>query len=305
MLDIEKSGKLAISFSGGRTSALMTKLLLEKYPDREILITFANTGVEHEDTLRFVNDCDKYLFNNKVNWIEAVVNQKHGKGVSFKVTNYNDASRKGEPYRAAVEKYGLFNVIVKSCTSRLKVEPMEKFLKTMGYFRGKKLNYDTAIGIRADEIDRISTKRDEFRLIYPLVKWGITKEMVLAECAKWDFDLKIPEHFGNCVGCFKKTIRKLATVSIEDPKQFDFWRSIEEEYKSHKATTASSDPATGFRRIFRKHRTVDDIFKIGKEKDFKPYRPKMKIQQMGLFNELDMGGGCGESCEVYTDENLK
>lgn len=305
MSKIKKTGKLAISFSGGRTSAVMTKLLLENYPEREILITFANTGVEHQDTLRFVNDCDKYLFDNKVNWIEAVVNQKHGRGVDFKVTNYENASRKGEPYRAAVEKYGLFNVIVKSCTSRLKVDPMEKFLKTKGYYRGKKLNYDTAIGIRADEVDRISEKRKEFRLIYPLVNWGITKEMILAECSKWDFDLNIPEHFGNCVGCFKKTLRKLATVSVEDPKQFDFWREIEEEFKSHKATKASSDPKTGYRRIYRKHNTVDDIFDLAKQPDFKPYRPKMKIQQLGLFDELDYGGGCGESCEVYSDENLR
>jgi|TARA_R110000824_G_scaffold336123_2_gene522670 hypothetical protein len=305
MAEIETTGKLAISFSGGRTSALMTKLLIERFPEREILITFANTGVEHEDTLRFVRDCDEKLFNGKVNWIEAVVNEKHGKGVGFKITNFKDASRKGEPYRAAVEKYGLFNVIVKSCTSRLKVDPMEKFLKTKGYRRGKKLNYDTAIGIRSDEVDRISEKRKEFRLIYPLVAWGITKQMVLAECAKWDFDLKIEEHFGNCVGCFKKTIRKLATVSLEDPKQFDFWKDIEEKHKNNKATTASSDPKTGLRRIYRKHQTVDDIFEIARKPGFKPYRPKMKIQQLGLFDELDHGGGCGESCEVYSDENLK
>ena len=48
--------KIAISFSGGRSSAIMTQLVLQKYPNSQIEITFANTGFEHEDTLRFVND---------------------------------------------------------------------------------------------------------------------------------------------------------------------------------------------------------------------------------------------------------
>ncbi len=62
--------KIAISFSGGRSSAVMTQLVLQKYPDAEIEITFANTGFEHEDTLRFVNDCDRHLFGGRVVWIE-------------------------------------------------------------------------------------------------------------------------------------------------------------------------------------------------------------------------------------------
>ena len=57
--------KICISFSGGRSSAVMTKMVLQKYPDAEIQITFANTGFEHEDTLRFVNDCDRHLFGGR------------------------------------------------------------------------------------------------------------------------------------------------------------------------------------------------------------------------------------------------
>ena len=63
--------KLAISFSGGRTSAVMTKLCVEKFKDtHDIAIIFANTGCEHENTLDFVNKCDKH-FGWGVVWIEA------------------------------------------------------------------------------------------------------------------------------------------------------------------------------------------------------------------------------------------
>ena len=55
--------RISISFSGGKTSAYMTKMLLDHFrkhePWREIVVTFANTGQEHEETLKFVDRCDK------------------------------------------------------------------------------------------------------------------------------------------------------------------------------------------------------------------------------------------------------
>lgn len=292
--------KLAISFSGGRTSAVMTDVLLKKFPDKEIEITFANTGLEHPDTLRFVSDCDRNLFGGKVVWLEAVVDPEHGKGIRHKIVSFETAARNGEPYRDAVEKYGLFNPTSPSCTARTKVEPMESYLKTKGFFRGKKLNYETAIGIRADEIDRISEMHKKQGLIYPLADLGYRKRDVKEYCRKWDFDLKIPEHYGNCVGCWKKTFRKLATVSKEIPASFNFWRKIESDFKSVK-TENNHDPDTGYRRIFRDQKTVDDIFQIADRPDFKPYRDI--DDQQSEFGWMDLGGSCGDSCEIYSDEN--
>ncbi len=294
--------KLAISFSGGRTSAVMTKILLDKFPEKEIIITFANTGLEHPDTLRFVKDCDENIFNNKVVWIEGVTTHGKRKGMGCKVVDFKTASRNGEPYREAVKKYGLFNKTNPSCTGRLKVEPMQKYLKGQGFLRGKKLNHWTAVGIRSDEIDRISRKRKELKFLYPLVTWGINKEDVLRECSKWSFDLRIDEHMGNCVGCFKKSIRKLCTVAKDEPKQFDFWRDIEDEFKELK-TENNYDPKTGYRRIYRENRTVDDIFEISKQDEFRRFNSKDGLTQLTLFGDLDKTTGCGESCEVYADEN--
>ena len=54
-----------ISFSGGRTSAYMTKLLLDNFSDKyNFIVTFANTGMEHEKTLEFIHNCDlNFNFN--------------------------------------------------------------------------------------------------------------------------------------------------------------------------------------------------------------------------------------------------
>ena len=55
---MSKKRKLVISISGGRTSAVMTKKVVEKLSDKfEIILVFANTGLEHEETLIFLKNC--------------------------------------------------------------------------------------------------------------------------------------------------------------------------------------------------------------------------------------------------------
>lgn len=84
-----------ISFSGGRTSAYMTKLLLDNWSDRyEFIVTFANTGLEHPKTLEFVANCDQHFGFNTV-WLEAQVDPRPGKGIGFRVVDFASADRGG------------------------------------------------------------------------------------------------------------------------------------------------------------------------------------------------------------------
>ena len=65
--------KLLVSFSGGETSAYMSKWLIENKSDHyEMVFVFANTGEEAEETLQFVDQCDKTWDLNMV-WVEALV----------------------------------------------------------------------------------------------------------------------------------------------------------------------------------------------------------------------------------------
>ena len=52
---------IVISFSGGRTSAFMAAFCKEYYKDDNVLVIFANTGREREETLEFVDKCDKHF----------------------------------------------------------------------------------------------------------------------------------------------------------------------------------------------------------------------------------------------------
>lgn len=271
---------------------------LKYMADHDIVITFANTGCEHPATLDFVHQVDR-LIGGRVIWLEANVNPEHGIGVGHRVVSYETASRNGEPFERAVAKYGIFNSSNPNCTGRLKTEVIEHYIRTVvGWPYGKKRTHVTAIGIRADEVDRVSPNAAKHGFIYPLVKAGVTKGMVLDFWRNQPFDLKLPsEAYGNCTWCWKKSMRKLMTLAKESPEVFDFPRRMEQRYERVKAQNES-----GVRRFFRENRSVDDIFDLARH-PFEPYRDNVERDLLdGTWDEsLDTGSACGESCEIGAD----
>lgn len=290
--------RLAISFSGGRTSAVMTKILVEKYREtHDLCVTFANTGQEHEATLRFVEKCDTH-FGFGVVWLEAVVPKNRGKGVAHKTVDFITASRDGQPFKDVISKYGIPNMGSPMCTTRLKENVMDHYRRSIGW---APRTFDTAIGIRADEAHRMSPRMHEDRFIYPLVELGWTKEKVIEEVRSWPFDLEIPgEHYGNCTWCWKKSLRKLMTLAKESPEVFDFPAKMEAEFGDFKVTDATKSP-DGKRKFFRGHLSTSDIIHKANTEPFEPFTDKFLASQ---DDPLDHGVGCGESCEIGSDERF-
>jgi hypothetical protein len=276
----------------------MTKLLIEKHRDtHDICVTFANTGQEHEATLKFVQECDR-RFGFNVVWLEAAVDMTPGVGVRHRVVTFETASRDGRPFRDYIAKYGIPNMGSPQCTARLKENAMDSYRHgPLGWKRG---HYDTAIGIRADEASRMSSRMVESRFIYPLVDLGYTKEKVIQEVRSWGFDLQLPgEHYGNCTWCWKKSLRKLLTVAKNSPEHFDFPAQMEAEFSKHKVTPATTSPC-GNRLFFRGHKSTRDILSLSQQ-PFEEFTDKYQIPE---DETLDYGVGCGESCEIGSDERF-
>ena len=155
---------LLVSFSGGETSAFMAQWLKNHYREfgyENIVFVFANTGLENEQTLEFVESCD-IKFGLKLHWVEALVWQSIRKGTGYTLTDYEHAKRKGEPFESIIQKYGIPNQATPHCTRELKQAPIHSFAKV--WFNGEK--YHTAIGIRKDEADRINPKAKKIGFIY-------------------------------------------------------------------------------------------------------------------------------------------
>lgn len=292
--------RISISFSGGKTSAYMTKMLLDHFrkhePWREIIVTFANTGQEHEETLKFVDRCDK-AFGFGVVWLEAVVDPRKRKGIRHKVVSFETAARKGEPFEAYIAKHGIPNRMYNQCTSRLKTEVMESYRKSAGW--GKE-DHSTAVGIRADEVDRVSqVAMKKWRVFYPCVDAGVTKADVRHWWAEQDFNLNLPEHLGNCVWCWKKSNRKLLTVAKDHPQLFDFPKRMEEQYALAGGERRDGE-ARKPRCFFRGERKAEDILREAAQGNFTPFSDDHFIP---FDTDLDVGGACGDSCEVYADQD--
>lgn len=270
--------KIFVSFSGGRTSAYMGKLILDNYPDNEKVFIFANTGQEHEETYKFLDRCDQE-WNLDLVWLEGIVHHNQRKGSTHKRVSYATASHNGDLFEEMVKKYGICNVSFPHCTRELKLNPMISYIKNeLGWKKGE---FVTALGIRSDEMDRVNPRFKELGLWYPFVDMEISKKIVNSWWKAQPFKLNIPENYGNCTWCYKKTTRKLLTNIVENPDMFEVPLYLEEFY--------GLAGASGQKQVFfRKNLSTQDLIRMSKE----PFN---------TFEDIDYTDGCAESCEVFSD----
>lgn len=294
--------KLLISFSGGRTSAFMTQWLLQNMKDRfEMIVVFANTGKEREETLLFVDECDK-RFGLDLVWIEAVTHYEKGKGVSARLVDFNSASRNGEPFEAFIKKHGIPNIGAPKCSRELKACAIRAYARSIGWKR-----YYTAIGIRADEKHRINTKTmKKQRIIYPLATLlHISKSDINLFWSKQDFDLQLKSYEGNCDLCWKKSTRKLMTIVSENPHLAEWWKTMEQRYENFIPASSQHNPKMKPPlRFYRSNMSINNIIEDASS-GFDPAVDESKIisscKQLAFFNGwLDVeDAGCAQSCEAF------
>lgn len=284
-LDFFQKDRLFVSFSGGETSGMMSYMLKKQYSDKyDIRFVFANTGLENEETLEFVQECsDEFGLN--VIWLEAVVDPRHGKGIRHKIICFNTADRHGGPYEAFIAKSGIPNANKPQCSDRLKALVIESYKRSIGW--KKPLH---AIGIRSDEEGRRSKNPKTYNLCYPLIDWPDMRSDKIDVNDFWEnqsFRLQLEGHEGNCQTCWKKSDNKLYLLAIEHPERFDFMRRMEKTYQHVKPNGNGQS-----RVFFRRNRSVDDLFKAVKDMDAVVLRKLIDAKSDG-------DSGCSESCEAY------
>lgn len=220
-----------ISFSGGRTSAFMLHQILDAHdgvlPD-DVVVAFANTGKEREETLRFVHECGA-RWGVEVHWLEFVTDLASvGPGGRFVEVGYNSASRAGEPLNRLIErKKALFSTVRgRWCTKHCKVLVLQDFMRAAyGLEVGA---YTELIGFRADERDRVyelprKPGNANSLLAFPLAESGVRRPDVDAFWAAQPFDLGLLRGMGNCDHCpFLSDNARIARARL-NPEGLDWW----------------------------------------------------------------------------------
>jgi hypothetical protein len=253
-------GPALISFSGGRTSAFMLKQILDAHDGQlppDVHVTFANTGREREETLRFVHECGS-RWGADIRWLEWRDRPKGAEGRDtawqerFEEVGFNSASRKGEPLKALYRRKGyLPNAVTRFCTAEAKIDVMKWFMLAQGYG-----TWTNIIGLRADEMRRISksaarndTGKERWVNAWPMLHGRAYKSDVLrfwfadhyaGGKPNWDvllavptkalpqgFDLGLADWEGNCIDCFLKGEAVLIHTERVMPGSLDF--AIEQE----------------------------------------------------------------------------
>ncbi len=271
--------KYNISFSGGRTSAYMTKLLLDNFSEKyEFHVTFANTGREHPKTLEFIHNCDLHFGFNTV-WLEAQVHHDQRIGCTHKIVSFETADRDGVVFEEVIKKYGIPNQVFQLCNREMKLNVMRSYRKSMGL-----QNAITAIGLRADEQRRIREDAEKMRIAYPLVDlFPSDKQDVMSFWEDQKFDLGLDDFNGNCIGCFKKSDKKLFAQIDTNPKWFEWHKRMESLYEK-----VGAKPEIGRRVFFRGYRDTKMLLSEFQE------NKNLKSRQMIISDE---DSGCSESCE--------
>ena len=222
-----------INFSGGRSSGFMLHKILEAYQcelPEGIEVVFCNTGLEHKATYDFIQEFSEH-YQVAINWLEYDENND-GKN-TFKIVEYNSASRKGEPFSLINEKYDrLPNPIYRFCTGILKIQTCRKFLKSLGW-----IEWESCVGLRKDEPRRVHKFNSYVKYetgIFPMYEAGHNQNDILEFWKNHSFDLALPLErniFSNCVACHLKGIDKIQEIAEKDPDQLTWWVNEEEKHK--------------------------------------------------------------------------
>lgn len=254
-------GPVQIAFSGGRTSGLMLKKLLEAndgLPSRAV-VTFQNTSRERAETLDFVQEVGE-RFNVPITWLElrpaghcplvGEVGEKYAEifGRSrleymvewwarernperFAVVSHNSASRASEVFETLIlaRKY-LPNQQMRFCTIEMKIRTAKRYLMSALGWK----HWTNCVGFRADEPHRLNKPppRDRWTVWAPLAVAGVAVRDVSSFWKTQPFDLRLPNvggncWLGNCDGCFLKSEANIAAFARDVPDDALWWELME------------------------------------------------------------------------------
>lgn len=272
------SKKKVISFSGGRTSAYLVNLMRD---DPDARFVFMDTGAEHPATYEFVRNVVKH-FGIELTCLRVDVNPELGKGNGYKVISIDDIRQDLKPWAAMIEKYGVPYVGGAFCTDRMKLGPFTKYCNDE-FGKG---NFETWLGIRADEPNRLTPKHG-IRFLAEISDFE--KRDILNWWSSQDFDLGIDEWNGNCVFCMKKSDLKLAAAQRDNPSAY-----LEFVDMLHGDRVRVGDKAGSTSQMYRKKRSLEQL--IATFDGFTGEEIKERTRGARMMDS----GSCSESCEVFS-----
>jgi len=291
-MKINNNKNIFCSVSSGYSSVMMAIMIPKWFPDHNIINVMANTSKERPESLDFMNQCDKF-YNLKLVWLEAEFHEK-GVGVTYNIVKYEDLKRNGEIFEQGIKKFRIPNKENKWCNRDMKYEVLTKYGNTI-FGRN---NYSVAVGMRADEMDRVRKDYKINNVFYPLMDRKVSSNDRNKFWKDKPIQITIPAYKGNCDVCFAKSNRKLMTILKEEPEKGYWWDDMIKKYGTIKLEGKDSYndlmEVKGTQTFYRDYNTIEDLVKMAKQ----PFSKATDeyIYENDLFDEEDE---CGSGCQVF------
>ena len=279
--------KKVVSFSGGRTSAYLVIEAIELFGIENVDVVSMDTGAEHPMTYEFIRKFHDYILDSydlEITYLRTNFEAPLGQGNGYHVLSVDKIKPDLKPFKYMIKKYGTPYIGGMFCTDRMKLVPFTKYCNEK-YGRG---NYETWLGIRADEPKRLTPKKG---IRYLAEISDFEKEDILEFWSEMPFDLGINEWLGNCVFCPKKSNLKLAAAQRDEPELYhDFLSMIYSDSVRH-------DDKTGhWSQMYRGKKSLEQV--IGMFDGSTGDEIKARIRGTKSTDT----GSCSESCEVFVCE---
>lgn len=229
---------LICSVSGGRSSALaaiLVKRWPKRYKYRSVQYVFANTGLEHPNTITFLKNLENYLQAQ----IVKLEFDFDANGYKYNIIeNWESINMTGEPFKRAIQyeqrnvARGLPHMKQPYCSSLMKKDIIRKYAKESL----STVKYAQCIGYRAEDMPKRISWPEMAELgnayIFPLLthyKEPVGLKRLDQYWRKMPFRLELPAHLGNCILCWKKSDKNidLALRSGQAQSNVQFWHDME------------------------------------------------------------------------------
>lgn len=201
------SKRIVCWFSCGSTSAIATKLTLDKYKDSNIVIAYCDTGSEHFDNKRFLGDCEKW-FNKEI--------------LILKSNLYSSIYDVFEKTRYMAGIYGARCSLELKKKVRQSFEDLENDIQVFGYDSNEK-----------NRAKKFIENNPEVMVEFPLIDLGYSKSHCIMELQKANIEIPMMYKLGyknnNCIGCVKGAAGYWNKIRIDFPDIFDKTAAISRE----------------------------------------------------------------------------
>jgi 3'-phosphoadenosine 5'-phosphosulfate sulfotransferase (PAPS reductase)/FAD synthetase len=266
--------KVIAWWSGGITSAVACKLAIDFYGKDNVQVLFIDTQNEHEDTYRFLKDCEKW-YGCLIGCISAI-------GGEYE--SIQDVWRKHKSLNVATGAI---------CSTQLKRRVREKWQKEIDYdhqvfgFEFEKKEFNRAMGLKMNH--------PKAKPIFPLLMMGWDKDKCLEVVEEAGIDIPLAYQMGfrnnNCLntGCVQGGIGYWQKMQRDFPKKFESMANME-----HELTELKGQPITMLKDQSNKAKqSGNTLVFLKKHKDYPQLKCLDDMPQMEVKPLFECNGFCG------------